>query len=251
MEYRDRVYEAYVSTHLSKFRDYSPASTGRMQRDFAARYSRFLPADKTAKVLDVGCGAGEFVMFLERAGYSNVEGIDAGAEQIELARKLGARAVKQADAFRHLEQSDSGYELICAHDVIEHFSPDEMFGFLAAVRRALKPGGRLLVSTVNCQTLVDAHRYSDITHQLGFTPNSLRQTLFVSGFADVMIYPKGPVPIDPSSVLRTVAWAVLSRMIGWYVDLAEGRGTGPSYHHIVTSVMIAVATRPRQGGAGE
>jgi len=42
-----------------------------------------LPEDKKAKIIDLGCGNGGFVYWLQQIGYQNAEGIDISAEQIE------------------------------------------------------------------------------------------------------------------------------------------------------------------------
>ena len=36
---------------------------------FRKRFARHLPAERNARILDLGCGYGEFLCFLQRAGY--------------------------------------------------------------------------------------------------------------------------------------------------------------------------------------
>ena len=56
-----------------------------------------MPEDKKAKIIDLGCGNGGFVYWLQQIGYQNAEGIDISAEQIETGQKLGIKNIKQAD----------------------------------------------------------------------------------------------------------------------------------------------------------
>ena len=40
-------------------------------------------------MLDLGCGYGEFVYFLQREGYAGAMGVDRNAQEVEVARELG------------------------------------------------------------------------------------------------------------------------------------------------------------------
>ncbi|MBV8116133.1 MAG: class I SAM-dependent methyltransferase [Silvibacterium sp.] len=51
--------------------------------------SRYLPQNREARILDLGCGHGAFLYFLLRAGYTRIVGVDTSPERIELAHRLG------------------------------------------------------------------------------------------------------------------------------------------------------------------
>jgi 2-polyprenyl-3-methyl-5-hydroxy-6-metoxy-1,4-benzoquinol methylase len=120
--------------------------------------------------LDVGCGGGEFLLFLQSLGYTNTFGIDLSPEQIELAKKQGLRDVEVAEAIEYLSKHKEKFALITAHDVIEHFPKEKMLPFLDAIYAALV-GGTVILSTVNAESPFGArHRYYDFTHEVAFIP---------------------------------------------------------------------------------
>jgi SAM-dependent methyltransferase len=52
---------------LHGWRDYELTSKG-----FAEWYYDCLPADKSARILDIGCGDGKFLFFLYNKGYNKI-----------------------------------------------------------------------------------------------------------------------------------------------------------------------------------
>src|SRR5437667_11487666 len=55
---------------------------------FRKSFSPWLPTSKDAKMLDLGCGYGEFVYVLQREGYARAMGVDRNVQQPEVARRL-------------------------------------------------------------------------------------------------------------------------------------------------------------------
>jgi 2-polyprenyl-3-methyl-5-hydroxy-6-metoxy-1,4-benzoquinol methylase len=114
--------------------------------DFAVR-SRFLLERVQAgeRVLDVGCAEGRFTVELARAGAS-VVGIDVAAEPLRraLARhpELDVRLVPEEGPW---ELDDASFDVVWAGEVLEHVL--DTAAWLSEVRRVLRSGGSLLVST--------------------------------------------------------------------------------------------------------
>ncbi|HTW43679.1 MAG TPA: methyltransferase domain-containing protein [Solirubrobacteraceae bacterium] len=114
--------------------------------DFALR-RRFLLAHVHAgeRVLDVGCGEGRFTTELVRAGADAV-GVDVAEEPLRRARardpELDLRIVPAAGGW---ELADASFDVVWAGEVIEHVADTAVW--LSEVRRVLRSGGRLLVST--------------------------------------------------------------------------------------------------------
>jgi len=72
-----------------------------LARWYDGRLSPHLPKDKQARCLDVPCGFGNFLYFLNGKGYQNIQGIDLDSKQVELAKLVGLPA-EQGDAFQIL-----------------------------------------------------------------------------------------------------------------------------------------------------
>ena len=158
---------------------------------YRARYGwllRFAP-DKAARILDVGCGAGEVIEFFLQNGYKNVWGVDVSETEIHLAQqRIGDRALL-VDANKFLEETDAPFDLVIMNAVIEHFPLEAAHRLLDSIGRHLSADGRLVVRTLNCANPLSLYRrYVDVTHTTGFTPESITQLLLLSGLEVEGVY---------------------------------------------------------------
>ena len=100
--------------------------------------------------LDVGCGGGLLCEPLARLGAA-VTGIDLTPESIEAASRH-ARAAGLAIDYRvaaaaELVAEQRRFDLVCAMEVVEHVADQQ--GFLHACAALVRPGGGLVVATLN------------------------------------------------------------------------------------------------------
>lgn len=99
--------------------------------------------------LDVGCGGGITAESLTRLGFET-HALDGSAQLIATARAHGRDLPIQ---YHHsllaefAEQNPGRFDLLCALEVIEHV--DDPGAFLQDCARCLRPGGLLVVSTIN------------------------------------------------------------------------------------------------------
>jgi SAM-dependent methyltransferase len=104
-----------------------------------------------ARILDVGCGDGFHLRLLRdfgRAGWE-LEGVDASIRAVDAARRAGL--VVHHGIVEELDLTPSSYDLILLIATIEHV--DDPAAVLRAVRRLLRPGGRVVIVTDNTATL--------------------------------------------------------------------------------------------------
>jgi len=102
---------------------------------------------REGKILEAGCGLGQYVVALRRCGY-DVEGIDWAVETVKgFASKFPDLPVRQGDATR-IDRDDGTYVGYISLGVIEHLreGPER---FLTEAYRVLAPGGVALF-TVPC-----------------------------------------------------------------------------------------------------
>lgn len=108
---------------------------------------RFLLAHVSGgeRVLDVGCAEGAFAAELSRAGAS-VVAVDVAEEPLRRARALHPGLELQLlDAHGAWQLDDASFDVVWAGEVIEHVL--DTAAWLSEIRRTLRSGGRLLLST--------------------------------------------------------------------------------------------------------
>jgi SAM-dependent methyltransferase len=155
-------------------------------------------------VIDAGCGRGEFLSLLKEAGIS-ARGLDLNAEMVEVCRARGVTA-DRADAVTYLEGlPDASVGGLFAAQVVEHLSPDRLIALLRAAGRALRPGARLVLETINpsCWVAFFDSFLRDLTHARPLHPDTLKFLVIASGFGDAEVRFRTPIP--EADRLRRVA----------------------------------------------
>jgi SAM-dependent methyltransferase len=170
-----------------------------------ARLESYLPVFRgAADVLDIGCGRGEFLELLAAAGVS-ARGIDVNHEMVEQCRGRGLDVV-EADAVGYLSAlPDESLGGIFAAQVVEHLRADYLLRFLDLAFHKLRPGGRLVLETLNpaCWIAFFESFIRDITHEWPLHPETLKYLVLASGFAEADIEFRAPIP--PQDRLQTIA----------------------------------------------
>jgi 2-polyprenyl-3-methyl-5-hydroxy-6-metoxy-1,4-benzoquinol methylase len=131
------------------------AALGDQARDELDFYDRFLDLchreHPGGRVLDVGCGMGEFLLAAQARGFSLM-----GIEPVDECRAIAAQRSGCAEIVETpLEETEFASESLSAvamWDVIEHLVDPRLA--LARVRRALRPNGLLGVATINHASLM-------------------------------------------------------------------------------------------------
>ncbi len=251
MSYRDKLYSKYVSTQTSRL--YGKQNFDSIKKQFPAwqsYFGKFLPQNKNVKILDIGCGNGGFVYWLQRLGYQNAEGIDISKEQIEVAQKLGIKNIRQEDIKKFLNFGTSDvlgtsevqsikYDIIFCRDVLEHFNKEEILDILEKIYKILNNNGVLVIQAPNAESSFSGKiRYGDFTHEISFTETSIRQILLATGFREITIYSQPPVIHGLKSLIRYLLWRLIELKLRFYLLVETGSSQG-----IFTQNLIAVAKK--------
>jgi SAM-dependent methyltransferase len=177
------------------------------ESEIRARQQSYLPyfEGTDGPVLDVGCGRGEFIDLLRSHGIP-AQGIDLNSGMVDVCRQRGLDVV-QGDAVTHLASLANGsLGGVFASQVVEHLEPAYLLRFLELAHEKLKPGGRLVLETLNpaCWTAFFESYIRDITHRWPLHPDTLRFFVQATGFEGVTIEFRSPVPSDVRLETATV-----------------------------------------------
>ncbi|GAK46178.1 putative methyltransferase type 12 [Tepidicaulis marinus] len=168
---------------------------------YERNYRTLLPS-RDAAVLEVGTGHGGLLAWLRSQGIENIEGVDASPGDVEYANThLGEGVVKHGDAVEFLNRSEKKYDLIITKAVLEHIPKHELYEFVSAMCAALTPKGRLIIDVPNMDWVSASHeRYMDLTHEIGFTKQSL-ESLLQMFFEDFEVIGSQPACLTRSQKL--------------------------------------------------
>jgi 2-polyprenyl-3-methyl-5-hydroxy-6-metoxy-1,4-benzoquinol methylase len=182
-----------LAARLEPFDSYwqAPADVDSGYKSFSAYYranylSR-IPADRDAKILVISCGPGYLVDLLAQSGYRHVLGIDSDDAKVEHARRRGLPC-EVAQVFPFLAAHQTGeYECIIPEQELNHLTIEETIAFLKLCRRALRPGGSIIVYAMNgANPLVGSENLAhNIDHFYNLTEYSIGQLLQIGGFDHV------------------------------------------------------------------
>ncbi len=202
----DSVYTAFEN----QFRGSREAIRER-QASYVALFSGLSP------VVDLGCGRGEFLELLRAAGVES-RGVEGNARAVGECREQGLDVVA-GDIVDFLRaQAPGSLGGVFSAQVAEHLPPPVLAALLAEAHRALRPGGRLVLETINAASALAFHEVyiRDLTHERPLHPETLRFMVAAAGFGEVLVEMHSPVPEDvrlsllPSGALPPPATKVLN-----------------------------------------
>jgi 2-polyprenyl-3-methyl-5-hydroxy-6-metoxy-1,4-benzoquinol methylase len=238
--YRDRIYGEYVSAFKGTDSQTLLAEAQKHARFFDHLFGPLLSEAKPASVLEAGCGPGHFLYWAKSRGFESVRGFDLASQQVELARSLGLPA-EVASFQGYLPRFDQSFDLIVALDLIEHLTRDEGMEFLELCRAALRPDGRIFLTTPNGSALRPGPvATGDLTHETIYSPQTISLALRLVGYEQITVREIAPPPTSLRSIARGILWRAM-RLWPMVIDIVE---TGSSRTRVYTRVMAVSARRP-------
>lgn len=198
VNYRDILYKDY-SSHFEKPREVADS----VQFDL---FETIYPKDSlpSGLIVDLACGRGAWLRWMHKRGAKKLAGVDLSKSDLAVVALPECELLNQ-DIFQFLEKDPRLFSMIHAKDVIEHFTKDEVVRFLTLCRGRLEPGGILWISTFNALAPLAAQTWrGDFTHEMAFTPGSMKQVLRACGFSESVVTCCHPVPNSAKGWMRSL-----------------------------------------------
>ena len=197
--WHDGSYEQSIKTSKSYYRDFD-----------------YLRLPKKAKILDLGCGMGSFLIAAKDLGYLDTQGIDSSPQQIEIAKNHGLPGDYVENSHLWLFERPSTFDAIFLYDVLEHIPVESQIQFISDIHSSLKTGGVLFLRTPNANSsFASRYRWGDWTHHCAFTEHSLDFVLYNGGFTEIEIredyFGKHPLWVprpSPFGLLRGIYFGI-------------------------------------------
>ncbi len=183
-----------------------PPADARLREGFLLKHVAMVGerAERAPRVLDVGCGEGHFAAALLRAG-AEVVAVDVAAEPLRRARSSHpALDLRLVEPEAPLPLQDASFDVVWAGETIEHVADTAQW--LSELRRVLRSGGLLLISTpehgplsrlwIGLSRAAFQARFDPRADHLRFyTRQPLAELLADFGFVQVTVASVGGLPL--------------------------------------------------------
>ena len=196
------------------------------------------------RVLDIGCGSGQFIGILMQSlgSFDSITGVDVDDDVLQ-----EARSKFRADAFSFIKASsqslpfeDASFDFVSISKALHHVENDRQT--LSEMKRVLKVDGYVLISEMIRDGLTETqqshllyhHLRSEIDQLLGISHHNtymrsdLLDLIDSLGLADLSVNdytPVGPDPKDPANIDEYIG-----KMEGWLGEL-EGHPERENYRN--------------------
>lgn len=178
------------------------------RRDMLLKFFDKYNIPKNARILDIGCAAGTYLLLLKDLGYTDLTALDYSPEAIELVKEKGITNAFVMDGHKPGFEPNS-FDVIISSDSLEHLENDQVA--LSNWHTILKPGGIAFVLVPAYKFLWTSH--DDVNyHFRRYTKTDLVQKSRKAGYAIVYSGYNYVLFFIPTAIIRVVLKAVMPKL---------------------------------------
>ena len=169
------------------------------------------PGPTRPRVLEVGCGNGDFLMEARDAGF-DIQGVDVSESAVAIANRILGEGTARAGRLEDLNIAEGSLDIVVLADVIEHVR--DPAHLMNRVRRILKPGGVVFVATPSLDSL-SARLMGrfwveyKLEHLFYFDQRTISRLLVQAGFGNIAVTPGRKVLSAPYIIAHFERFPVL------------------------------------------
>ncbi|OGH10285.1 MAG: hypothetical protein A2857_02465 [Candidatus Levybacteria bacterium RIFCSPHIGHO2_01_FULL_36_15] len=178
----------------------------RLFQEHVARYQFVSSIVKGKIVADIACGVGYGCVEMANFGAKKVIGIDSSVEAIRYANNFYRHSKVDymlTDA-SNTRLSSKSIDVVTSFETIEHLTKPRCF--ITEIKRILKPGGVLIVSTPNKTMSIEDNPF----HVKEYDLNEYKELL--SGFESIRFYGQRPSSYSFTSFIKKIRGVIPERL---------------------------------------
>jgi 2-polyprenyl-3-methyl-5-hydroxy-6-metoxy-1,4-benzoquinol methylase len=199
------------------------------RRQYDLEFAALTGAAPSMSVLEIGCGSGLFLRYLEDRGYAEIVGLDMDEHLVEALADLERAEIHLDDVAKLLDGPLAGrrFDRIVMLDVAEHIEISALTALLQRLKDFLKPGGKLMLRVPNVESPWGLRMFfGTFDHVTPLGPGRIRELAMLTGWHCERIAPQ-----EPGRAFRRVKERLVNGMLAGLL----------SYHpEIWTANLLAV-----------
>jgi 2-polyprenyl-3-methyl-5-hydroxy-6-metoxy-1,4-benzoquinol methylase len=211
---RAEIYQSYRDRSATEFKK-------KHARQYDQEFTRLTGATPSMSVLEIGCGAGLFLRYLEARGYRDIVGVDRDMQLLEALGDLQHSKIHFGDITALLkdELKQRRFDRIVVLDVAEHLQLDVLVDLMAALKGHINAGGRMLLRVPNVESPwgLKMH-FGSFDHVTPLSPGRMNELGVMSGWNCTGTYPQPPGRAWRRVKERLLA-ALLTSLLSYHPDI--------------------------------
>jgi 2-polyprenyl-3-methyl-5-hydroxy-6-metoxy-1,4-benzoquinol methylase len=212
-------YESYAATKAYT----TPDLNAKHIKRFTDEVWNQADVQSTMRCLEIGCGTGHFLSFLDHMSVGDFQGIDLDPTLTDVIPAHVRNRFQVTDVHDFLK-SDNGkqFDRIFMFDVFEHFTKEDGLNLLLTLKKRLGDDGKIVLKMPNAGSPFGLQfQFGDLTHLTGYTTDSIRQMAIAAGMRLERCYPH---LLGSPGRRRTDAMmqAILNKLIASPPEIWEG-----------------------------